>query len=86
MGRIKTVQVKRTTNKLIEASPNKFSKDFETNKKAVTELSECKSKKLRNVIAGYAARLTKQKETGRRKKKKPAFSPRGGPRRFNRRR
>ena len=77
MGRIKTVQVKRTTNKLIELHEKKFGKDFGRNKKAVEELAEVRSKKLRNVIAGYACRLKRRSEEGPKRKKK-VFNPRGG--------
>lgn len=57
MGRIKTQQVKRITHELLSANPNRFTKDFDENKKAVDELVEHHSKKLRNVIAGYATRI-----------------------------
>jgi small subunit ribosomal protein S17e len=64
MGRIKTDMVKRTTRKLVEVYPDKFSKSFEANKKALAETAEVRSKKLRNVIAGYASRLKVQSEEG----------------------
>lgn len=73
MGRIKTQLVKRTTTKLIEAHPTKFSADFTQNKTAISELTTCKSKKLRNVIAGYASRLNRQADAP---KKKKSFSKR----------
>ena len=62
MGRIKTDMVKRTTVKLVTAYPDKFSKSFENNKKAIAPLAEVRSKKLRNVIAGYAVRLKSREE------------------------
>ncbi len=80
MGRIKTVLVKRTTLKLLEKNPQKFGKDFERNKASVSELSDCRSKKLRNVIAGYAVRLKRKEDEPRRVRK--SFSGRG----FNSRR
>jgi len=64
MGRIKTDVVKRNTAKLIKAHPTKFSKNFERNKESLNELAEVRSKKLRNVIAGYAVRLKKQEAEG----------------------
>jgi small subunit ribosomal protein S17e len=62
MGRIKTDIVKRTTRKLVKNYPNKFSKNFERNKESLKDLAEIRSKKLRNVIAGYAVRLKRQEE------------------------
>ena len=60
MGRIKTQLVKRVTNDLIEQNPDKFKKDFVENKVIVDELADVPSKKLRNIIAGYATRLMKK--------------------------
>jgi len=57
MGRIKTDMVKRTTVKLVQAYPDKFSKNFVKNKASVSELAEVRSKKLRNLLAGYAVRI-----------------------------
>ena len=60
MGRIKTQLVKRGTHDLIEQNPDKFKKDFVENKVIVDELADVPSKKLRNIIAGYATRLMKK--------------------------
>ncbi len=79
MGRIKTVLVKRTTRKLLDAHPDKFSTDFTKNKESITELTTCRSKKLKNVIAGYASRLNRQATAP---KKKKSFAPKP----FNKRR
>lgn len=63
MGRIKTMLIKRTTEELFEKHPTACSADFEQNKKnVVTLLKGEPSKKLRNVIAGYATRLYKKRE------------------------
>ncbi len=62
MGRIKTTMIKRTANLLIKNYPEKFTEDFEQNKKLVEESAEIHSKKLRNIIAGYLARLTKKQK------------------------
>ncbi len=62
MGRIKTQQIKRVTHQLISESGDEFKKDFNENKKIVGQKIIVKSKKLRNVIAGYVTRLTKTKE------------------------
>jgi small subunit ribosomal protein S17e len=60
MGRIKSGIVKRTTRQLIEKSPECFDKTFETNKTSLG--STMSSKKVRNKIAGYIARVNKQKK------------------------
>ncbi|MFH1400890.1 MAG: 30S ribosomal protein S17e [Nanoarchaeota archaeon] len=60
MGRIKTKLVKRVTNELIDAHPEQIGPDFSGNKIKVSQLVEIRSKKLRNIVAGYATRLNKQ--------------------------
>jgi len=55
MGRIKPTLVKRTARQLIEKSDESFGKTFEENKKALGRTLS--SKKMRNKIAGYIARL-----------------------------
>lgn len=57
MGRIKTQQIKRTVNTLLNKYPGVFVTNFDQNKKLIAEKAEVRSKKLRNVIAGS---LTKQ--------------------------
>ena len=57
MGRIKTMLIKRAVNTLLKNNPKKFTSTFDKNKKAVSEQLDVRSKKLRNIIAGY---LTKQ--------------------------
>jgi small subunit ribosomal protein S17e len=42
---------------LVERFPDKFTTDFESNKKLVDTLTSISSTKLRNRIAGYATRL-----------------------------
>jgi small subunit ribosomal protein S17e len=59
MGKIKTTLIKRVSNKLVRNNPEKFTKNFEENKKLLPEVADIKSKKLRNVIAGYITRLVK---------------------------
>ena len=44
---------------MLEKYGDRFSADFENNKKIVGEVAIVRSKKLRNIIAGYAARLKK---------------------------
>jgi small subunit ribosomal protein S17e len=59
MGRIKTRLVKAITHSLLEEHRDSFSSNYEENKGKVTELTDIKSKKLRNIIAGYATRIIK---------------------------
>jgi small subunit ribosomal protein S17e len=61
MGRIKTQLIKRTTQDLFKQYKDRFSTDFDENKKAVDKVAIMHGKKLRNVIAGYITRLVKAK-------------------------
>ena len=61
MGRIKQKMVKKATIELLESKDHKFNKDFEYNKKLLGNTMP--SKKIRNKIAGYIARLMKVKAT-----------------------
>ncbi|MBM3234152.1 30S ribosomal protein S17e [Candidatus Pacearchaeota archaeon] len=58
MGRIKSALVKRTAKKLVEESI--FTPGFEDDKKILGSLMP--SKRIRNKIAGYLARLKKMQE------------------------
>ncbi|MBW2984273.1 30S ribosomal protein S17e [Candidatus Woesearchaeota archaeon] len=68
MGRIKTLQIKRITGRLMGLHRNEFTEDFEENKQIVNRLLSVQSKKLRNIIAGYVTRLMKE---GRSVKSRP---------------
>lgn len=61
MGRIKPTLVKRTSRQLIENSTESFGKTFEENKRALG--NTLPSKKMRNKIAGYIARLKRNTKT-----------------------
>jgi len=61
MGRIKTTLIKRLTLKLYKKHRDDFKEDYEHNKKAVEELTDVESKKIRNIVAGYLTRLVKEK-------------------------
>ncbi|MBN1157692.1 30S ribosomal protein S17e [Candidatus Woesearchaeota archaeon] len=60
MGRIKTVPIKRATMEVLENNSDMFTADFEKNKEVVNSLLDIKSKKIRNMIAGYVTRLKKK--------------------------
>lgn len=62
MGRIKTTLIKRKSNEILRAHPERFTKDFKHNKVSLGEVAEVESKKMRNTIAGYICRLVKQNE------------------------
>lgn len=57
MGRIKSTLIKRTSRQLIQNSEESFEKTFGENKKVLGKTLP--SKKMRNKIAGYIARIKK---------------------------
>jgi small subunit ribosomal protein S17e len=59
MGRIKTMLIKRTTTDLMEKHGEEFTTNFDDNKRILETKVKLNSKKMRNVIAGYATRLKK---------------------------
>ena len=61
MGRIKSKLVKRTSRQLIQKSDETFKKTFEENKKILGRTLP--SKKIRNKIAGYIARIKTNRKT-----------------------
>ncbi len=58
MGKIKSKLIKRTTNELMKKGVE-FSESFEENKKILGKTMP--SKKIRNQMAGFLARLKKKK-------------------------
>lgn len=60
MGRIKTTLIKRTSRQLMDSSSEDFHKTFEENKKVLG--STLPSKRMRNQVAGYIARLKKNQK------------------------
>ncbi|HLG23323.1 MAG TPA: 30S ribosomal protein S17e [Candidatus Nanoarchaeia archaeon] len=61
MGRIKTMLTKGVAKKLVKMHADEFTPDFDKNKPLVSKYTTVSSMKMRNVIAGYAARLVKQR-------------------------
>jgi small subunit ribosomal protein S17e len=53
LGNVRTEQIKRVAKELIRRFPNKFSNDFENNKRTVDTLIQGATTKVRNQIAGY---------------------------------
>jgi small subunit ribosomal protein S17e len=63
MGRIKTKQIKRITNELMDNFSDELTTTFDENKVVVDRHVDAQSKKLRNIIAGYATRLKRKLAT-----------------------
>ncbi len=61
MGKVRPRIVKRLARELLEKHGDKFTDDFEANKKLVQELTNISSKRLRNRVAGYITHLVKIK-------------------------
>jgi len=61
MGRIKSKLIKRTSRQLIKNSNESLGKTFEENKKSLGSILP--SKKVRNKIAGYIARINRNTKT-----------------------
>ena len=57
MGKVRPERVKRIARELVSRYPDKFTTNFEDNKKLVETLIETSSTKLRNRIAGYVTSL-----------------------------
>tara|TARA_Y100000034_G_C6796111_1_gene356829 strand:- start:368 stop:568 length:201 start_codon:yes stop_codon:yes gene_type:complete len=60
MGRIRIGLVKITGTNIYNKYKDKFSVDFDNNKKSLDEVATINSKKLRNIIAGYIVGLVKK--------------------------
>lgn len=60
MGRIRTRQAKRNTKRVLAAQA--MTTSFEENKKILDSAVVTHSKRVRNVIAGYAAKLMRNKK------------------------
>lgn len=63
MGKVRPERVKKIARELVGRFPNRFTTDFEENKKAVDALTETSSSKVRNRIAGYITRLVRVTQT-----------------------
>jgi len=57
LGKVRQEHVKKAARELVGRYPDKFTTDFQSNKKAVESLAQISSIKLRNRIAGYITRL-----------------------------
>ena len=57
MGKVRTRLVKRLAEELVYTYPDKFTGDYEHNKKMVDLLVSGLSKRMRNRVAGYITHL-----------------------------
>ncbi len=60
-GKVRPDHIKKLARELVERFPDRFTTDFENNKKMVDALTNVSSTKIRNRVAGYAVHLTAQK-------------------------
>ena len=62
MGNIRPTYIKRVAIELVKEYPEKFTDDYQHNKKMVSELTDVVSVMMRNRIAGYVTRYRKHYE------------------------
>lgn len=62
MGNIRPTYIKRVAIELVKTYPEKFTDDFQHNKKMVAELTDVVSIMMRNRIAGYVTRYRQHYE------------------------
>jgi len=62
LSELNTHKIKRIANLIVSEYPDKFSSDFEANKKSLDELLAFPSKNMRNKAAGYITRIAKRAE------------------------
>tara|TARA_B100001750_G_C15307958_1_gene495684 strand:+ start:510 stop:701 length:192 start_codon:yes stop_codon:yes gene_type:complete len=62
MGRVRPTYIKRVAIELVRSHPDKFTEDFDHNKKVVAELTDVGSITMRNRIAGYVTRFREQEQ------------------------
>ncbi len=65
MGRVKTTATRALAEQILLDHGKKFTEDFGSNKKTLGEIKKIKSKKVRNVVAGFITTEVKRlKKTG----------------------
>jgi len=62
LGKVRPEGIKRIAKELIKKYPDRFSKNFEENKKNLEGLLIYDGKKMRNRVAGYIIRLKRVEE------------------------
>lgn len=65
MGRVRTLMIKKMGKMLLEKYSDKFTDNFSQNKEALRSILKIRSKKLRNILAGYITSIVaKSKKSG----------------------
>ena len=59
LGSVRPRYIKNAAKALLQLYPDTFTEDFESNKRLVEQLTDAKTKKVRNRIAGYLVTLIK---------------------------
>ncbi len=62
VGSVRPTYIKRVAIELVKRFPEEFTDDFEHNKQKVQELTDVKTHRMRNRIAGYVTRFRKYYE------------------------
>jgi small subunit ribosomal protein S17e len=57
LGSVRTEQIKRAARELLRRFPDRFSNNFEENKRMVSMLTQGITTKVRNEIAGYVTHI-----------------------------
>jgi small subunit ribosomal protein S17e len=57
VGKVRIAAVKKVARELVARYPDKFTTDYESNKKVLADLVDAKTKRLRNRVVGYVTRL-----------------------------
>ncbi len=62
MGSVKIIAIKSLGDELMEQFSDRFTGDFEHNKKVLAELKPIKYKRVRNSLAGYISNQMKERQ------------------------
>jgi len=62
MGKIRTGAVKRLSRQLLAEYGPHFTNNFDENKLILQQVVDLKTKRYRNLVAGYITRLVRQRE------------------------
>ena len=63
MGKVKTEHIKNLAKELMSRFPEKFSGNFDENKRTVDELTEGTTTRVRNKVAGYITRTVSSSQS-----------------------
>ena len=62
MGKVRSSNIKILARTLVQKYEDKFSRDFEHNKRTLEKIADMKSKRFRNRVAGYITTLIKVRD------------------------